>query len=456
MSNPDRFNVIAICLPLLAGTLLCSGCEDSSAARQAEVQAKLTEVSKSLGESPVIMSATTDQAPADAERKLNDLLTILNDTDDGAAPGQQSAASLLASNVHRKIAHLTLAETTKLEADQRSRRDTLFGLIDAAGQLSAVAGSLETVDTQTQQQHLAANRQSAQARLAAYGEQMAAADAPIAALTSANRADQEQIDQLRAQSNELMREANDLGRAAGYGAYEQSVQLDRDADRVQYDVSQRDLELEFSLRPEQALAQKQADQTQEMIAAIDGSSAAIEGLAQTFGDQARSSRATISQLRQTIVAELDELNGTRIDELQSLYKKAAMQLGAAAQKAESAARQGRNEQAHAGRIGAARASQELGQMHWSVALAWQDHIRLLERIEASSGALESASMVSTQLNAARTARSDARREAKKAYASAHEQLDRITGRAAGPELETLKQNVQAAIDEFSSDDATEG
>ena len=152
MSNPDRFNVIATCGLLLAGTLLCSGCEDSSAAQQAEVQAQLADVSRDLGQMPVIMSDATDQARSEAERKLNDLLAILNDTD-GAAPGQQSAASLLASNVHRTIAHLTLAETAKVEADQRSRRDTLFGLIDAAGQLSAVAGSLETIDTQTQQQH---------------------------------------------------------------------------------------------------------------------------------------------------------------------------------------------------------------------------------------------------------------------------------------------------------------
>jgi len=456
MSNPDRFNVIALGGLLLASTLFCSGgCEDSSAVRQAEVQAKLADVSRDLGQMPVIMSGATDQARAEAERKLNDLLAILSDTD-GAAPGQQSAASLLASNVHRKIAHLTLVETTKVEADQRGRRETLFGLIDAAGQLSAVAGSLETIDTQTQQQHLAANRQSAQTRLAAYGEQMAAADAPIAALTSANRDDQEQIDQLRAESNELMREANDLGRAAGFGAYEQSVQLDRDADRVQYDVSQRDLELEFSLRPVQALAQKQADQTQEMIAAIDGSSSAIDGLARTFDDEARSARASIDQLRQTIVAELDALNAARVDELQGQYKKAAMQLEIAADEAEKAARNGRNEQANAGRIGAARASQELGQMHRSAALAWQDHITLLERIEASSGALESASMVSAQLSTARTARSDSRREAKKAYTSANEQLDRITGRAAGPQLEDLKQDVQAAIDELSSNGASEG
>ena len=56
-----------------------------------------------------------------------------------------------------------------------------------------------------------------------------------------------------------MREANERGRAAGYGAYEQSVELDRDADRVQFDVSHRDLELEFTHQPDQALAQRRAE-----------------------------------------------------------------------------------------------------------------------------------------------------------------------------------------------------
>ena len=455
MSTPDRINVIAICWPVLAGTILCSsGCEDSSALRRAEVQAKLAEVSQGLAQMPVIMSGSSEKAQAETERKLNELLRVLSDTD-GAAPGQQSAASLLASSMQRRIADLTLAETAEIEADQRRRRDDLFRLIDAAGQLGAVAGSLETIDTQTPQQHLAANRLSAQTRLAAYGEDMAAADAPIAALTSANRADQTEIDKLRAQANELMREANERGRAAGYGAYEQSVEMDRDADRIQFDVSQRDLELEFTHQPEQALAQRRADHTQEMIAAIDGSSTAIDGLAQAFGDEARSTRATIGQLRQTIAAQLDALNTERVDELQGLYKKAAVQLEAAAQEADTAARLGRNEQAHAGRIAAAHAFQELGRMHWSAALAWQDHITLLERVEASSDALESASMVGAQLNAARTARSDARRDSKDAYTSAHEHLDRITGRAAGPQLEALKLNVQAAIDELTSDAATE-
>ena len=450
MSNLDRALVIVICCPLVAGALVSSGCEDSAAARRTEVQANLAEVRQDLWASTAIASDPTPQERTAAEAKLNNLLTMLGDTD-GAAPGQQAAASLLASNVHRKIAGMTLAGVGRLEAEQRRRRDVLLGMIDAAAELHALAGSLETIDTQDQQQHLAASRQKAQARLASYGEEMAAADAPIAALTNANRADQTEIDDLRTQANQLMRDASEQGPAAGYGAYEQSVQLDRDADHIQYDVSQRELELEFTLRPARALAQTRAGYTQSLIGAIDESSAGIDGLLQTFDDEARATRKTIAQLRDVIVAELGELNQARTNELADAYEQAAKQLSAAANKAENAARLGQGESVPAARIEAVRADLELGHMHWSAAQAWQDHAVLLERVQASSGALGSASMVSAQVTTARTAQADARDHAKNAYTSAQGQLSRVTGRGAGPQLEALKQDVQTAISALSGE-----
>ena len=450
MSNLDRALVIVICCPLVAGALLSSGCEDSGAARRAEVQANLATVREKLWQSTAIASDPTPKERTAAEAKLNTLLSMLADTD-GAAPGQQAAASLLASNVHRKIAAMTLAGVARLEAEQRRRRDVLGGMIDAAAELHAVAGSLETIDTQPQQQHLAATRQDAQARLASYGEEMANADAPIAALTNANRADQTEIDDLRAQANQLMRHANEQGPAAGYGAYEQSVQLDRNADHIQYDVSQRELEMEFALRPTRALAQTRASYTQSLIGAIDESSAAIDGLLQTFDDEARATRKTIAQLRDVIVAELGELNQARTNELAEAYERAAKQLSAAADKAEKAARLGQGESVPAARIEAVRADLELGHMHWSAAQAWKDHGALLERVQDSSGALGSASMVSAEITAARTAHADARDHAKNAYTSAQGQLSQVTGRSAGPQLEALKQDVQTAISALSGD-----
>ena len=450
MSNLDRALVIVICCPLAAGALLSSGCEDSAAARRAEVQANLAEVREELWASTAIALDPTPQEQTAAEAKLNNLLTLLAETD-GAAPGQQAAASLLASNVHRQIAAMTLAGVARLETEQRRRRDVLGGMIDAAAELHAVAGSLETIDTQDQHQHLAASRQHAHARLASYGEEMAAADAPIAALTNANRDDQTEIDDLRTQANQLMRHANEQGPAEGYGAYEESVRLDRDADHIQYDISQRDLELEFTLRPARALAQTRAGYTQSLIGAIDESSAAIDGLLQTFDDEARATRKTIAQLRDVIVAELAELNQARTNELADAYEKAAKQLSAAEKKAENAARLGHGESVPAARIEAVRADLELGHMHWSAAQAWQEHGALLDRVQESSGALGSASMVSAQVTAARTAHADARDNAKNAYTSAQVQLSQVTGRGAGPQLEALKQDVQTAISALSGE-----
>ncbi len=450
MSNLDRALVIVICCPLAAGALLSSGCEDSAAARRTEVQANLATARNDLRASTAIALDPTPQERTAAEAKLNKLLTILADTD-GAAPGQQAAASLLASNVHRELAAMTLAGVARLETEQRRRRDVLRGMIDAAAELHAMAGSFETIDTQAQHQHLAANRQKAQARLASYGEEMAAADAPIADLTNANRDDQTEIDDLRSQANQLMRDANEQGPAAGYGAYEQSVQLDRDADHIQYDVSQRDLELEFGLRPTRALAQTRAGYTQSLIGAIDESRAAIDGLLQTFDDEARATREAIAQLRDVIVAELGELDQARTNELADAYEQAAKQLRAAANKAEKAATLGQGESVPAARIEAVRADLELGHMHWSAAQAWQGHAALLDRVQESGGALGSASMVSAQVTAARTAHADARDNAKNAYTSAQDQLGRVTGRSAGPQLQALKQDVQTAISALSGE-----
>lgn len=449
MSNPDRALVIAICCPLVASALFSSGCEDSSAARRAEVQATLAQVRQDLRQSTAIASNPSPEELASAQAKLEGLVRSLNETD-GAATGQKAAASLLAASVHRKIAAMTLTGVARLEAEQRRRRDVLVGMIDAATELDAMAGSLETIDTQPDQQHLAASRQDAHARLASYGEEMAEADAPIAVLTNANRDDQTEIDDLRAQANQLMRQANEQGPAAGYSAYEQSVRLDRAADHIQYDVSQRDLELEFVLRPTRALAQTRAGHTQSLIGAIDESNAAIDGLLHTFDEEARATRKTVAQLRDVIVPELDELNQARTNELADAYTQAAKQLNAAANKADDAAI-GQPEPVQAARIEAVRAYLDLGHMHWSAAQAWQDHAALLDRVQESSGALGSASMVSAQVTAAHTAHADARENAKNAYTSAQGQLSRVTGRGAGPQLEALKKNVQTAISALSGE-----
>ena len=199
----DRIAIFTICCPLALTLVLSVGCEDSAAARRAEVKANIDSVNRDLWQSTASTTDPADEDRTEAERNLKSLLTKLRDTE-GASDGQKAEAALLSSSINRKLALMARAQADQIEADQRRRRGLLTSLVNVASDLNTVASGIEDISTAQEKAHLASNRQQAQQQLVIYSEEMASADGPINAITKANKRDQSEIDSLREKATVLM------------------------------------------------------------------------------------------------------------------------------------------------------------------------------------------------------------------------------------------------------------
>ena len=444
----ERIAIFTICCPVALTLLLSVGCEDSAAARRAEVKANIDSVNSDLWQSTA-SADPADENHAKAEQELNSLLTRLRDTE-GASTGQKAEAALLSSSINRKLAMMARVQADQIEADQRQRRSLLISLVNVASDLNAVASGIEDISTSQEKAHLASNRQQAQQQLAIYSEEMASADGPIGALTNANKRDQSEIDALREKATVLMRESTELGPAMGFSSYEQAIQVDRNADMIDYAVAHRDLEMEFDHQPRHDLAKSRSDLTQSVIVAIDDSSNNVESLEQTFEDEAKETRRTIGLIQVKISTQVNEIHEVRMQSLAAAYEQAEKLLSAAARSASEASRSGDREQKDAANTETAAVYQEIATLHWAAVQAWKGHVQLLDRIEAASDALPNINGLGSKQDAANVAHNKAVEAAKEAFSQAKNSLENVTARgSAAAQLETLKQDLQASIDSLS-------
>ena len=445
----DRIAIFTICCPLALTLVLSVGCEDSAAARRAEVKANIDSVNRDLWQSTASTTDPADENRTAAERNLKSLLTKLGDTE-GASDGQKAEAALLSSSINRKLALMARVQADQIEADQRRRRGLLASLVNVASDLNTVASGIEDISTAQEKAHLASNRQQAQQQLVIYSEEMASADGPINAITKANKRDQSEIDSLREKATVLMRESIELGPSMGFSSYEQAIQVDRNADMIEYSVAHRDLEMEFEHQPRHDLAKNKSDLTQTVIFAIDESSNNVESLEQTFEDEVIATRKKINEIQNAISSQLTELHDARVQSLTEAYEQAEILLSAAARSANEASRSSDREQKSAANIETSAAYQELAAMHWAAAQSWQDHAQLLDRIEAASDALPNVAGINAKQDASNEAHNKAVEAAKEAFKQAKDSLEKVTARGAGAsQLETLKLDIQASIDSLS-------
>ncbi|MHC4080341.1 MAG: coiled-coil domain-containing protein [Planctomycetota bacterium] len=435
MRLPHPFALFLSCAVALP---LACGCEDSQARRRAEVQEIINTAAAELSEATAIRVDPARQSQV--RQQLNRLITNLADTADGE-PGQRAAASRLAGNAHRTLASIDLLQAERLEADHRARRWVVDGMIDAALELDTLALAQEEVDTSTQQEALAADGDAASDELGGYGQQLATLDGPITDLKRQNRDDRAQAERLREEASRLRREAADMGPAEGYSTFEHSLHLDRQADRIEYEISQRELELRFILEPEQGVAQSRVEQAQHRLDTADSARESLEDAAQAISDEARETRGEVAELSEQIEAALSEIEQSSTGTLAGLYDRAGSNLERAASKAKSAATMARGEGTDAARVEAAQYYQQLGDMYWSKARGLEQDIALGRRLSSHADALGGVAGGATSLTELRQAHEEATGKAIAAYANAQEVLEQVSGRTARSRLEALKANV---------------
>jgi len=435
MRMPPPFALFLSCAVALP---LACGCEDSQARQRAEVQKTIQEATEQLTVAATLRADLMRQEQV--RRDLNGLISKLADTADGE-PGQRAAASRLAGSAHRLLASIDLLQADRLEADHRARRWVVDGLIDAALELDAVATAEEALDTGAQQETLAVDSDAASEQLGEFGQQLATLDGPIADLRRRNRDDRAQADRLREEASQLRREAADMGPAEGYSTFEHSLHLDRQADQIEYEIAQRELELRFILEPEHTVAQSRIKQAQYRLDSADSARQSLVDVEQAMSAEARTTRAGVAERSERIGAALSEIEQSSAGPLTELYDRAGSNLERAASKSKSAATMARGEGTDAAHVEAARSHQQLGDMYWARARGLEQDITLRQRLADNASALGGVARVDSSLGGLREAHKEAMSQAIAAYGNAQEALEQVSGRSARRRLEALKANV---------------
>lgn len=413
-----------------------TGCEDSAARQRDHVQTKIRQASIKL--TKVMVGSDEDPTPA-LQSVVADLSRI-----DGGEPGQQAAKALLTATALRELASIKLAQAEQIESAHRLRRDSLQAAANAALTLLETAAAFESVDAVAERQQLQREIESARAEVAELRVRIEQLDGPISERATLNATNKSEVDALRLKVNELRRRAQELGPADGLSSHLEAIETSRQADKIEYDIAQREIDLEHSLTPELTMTDTAAQQLDDLINSLEAARAQLDAFANATTEQINSIRKQIAEHVSLINASINEMESQRSGELASAYDEAQAALEKASSQARNAASQRTlaPEDLQAARLIGAQGQEMLGRLHWAKARGLRDHERLLAMAAALPGA--------TGGLAERTAKlaeehKQAIEQAKAAYEAAQEQASNVTSRDNPEQIERLTQNLEAAI-----------
>jgi hypothetical protein len=266
---------------------------------------------------------------------------------------------LLGSNIVRELAAMDLAEARQVQGELRAERQVAHTMIDSVERLFALAEGREQIDLSEAQTRLANARENIDELRRSGEERKGELDDPINQLTAENEQDQAAVDRLVKEATDLRRQASDLGPGQGFPAYEQAVDLEREADGYEYRIAQREIELDYDLEPERRLAESRIEQATSLEESLDGSEQGLASFVQGVEEDASRTRqdasSAASGLRERIRSISARVLGDDESTLQAIYAQAIEHSERAAQDARSASSGLRESDQAAARLAQARA-----------------------------------------------------------------------------------------------------
>ena len=450
MSRRNRPHAAA--LALAAGCVSClfilSACENEAAKQRAELQAVITKAGQELRLLDHAHASLAGEDGSPSSSKLSAMVSELSRVGADAEPGQQAAAALLTSAARREIGEINASSIEQLDLQMRRDRQVARGIVDAVMRLNTIAASFEALSTEPERQALATQKQEAEQQLQALSQQIAELEGPINELSTQNEADNSQVESLRTQAGQLLRQWSEQGSADGFDEYEQAVNLQRQADGLTVQIARRQADLDFELKPEQQLVQQQINELQALVESSETSRRDLDTYVIETSAQGQATRQAIDMLTGRLNSSLNGINSTYETKLTPAYEEAVTQFEQAASAAEKAARQARGDEAAAARMAQFRSLQSLGGVHWTVARSMRDHVALLTRVVEAPHAFGDVGEIKAQRDAAATVADDAAAKSLAAFSTALELGGQIGGRSA-TDLEKTRADLTALVASLS-------
>lgn len=431
MINRPKSIVLPLCGALIV--TLTAGCEDESARQRANVQASLESATQSFRQASFA-------PPEEAESSFNAVVRELSPISDGA-PSQLAAKSLLMADSLRELARMNLRQASQQEIQLRRQRQRAITNFAGMLRLRAQAGAMGSTSTEAQREAFMRERAQVEMGLAELRSRIAALDSPINELVSQNKADAEEVARLRDEANALHRHATDLGAAGGFPTFEEAVALRREADKVEYRMARRDIELSLELEPERDFTQLQMQSANALLESVDAMLRELEQFDQTYQTAATALATAAGSLRTQVAEAVQEIEGALADDLEPLYEQAVANLERAATQARQAAGQLRQDGA-AARLTEVRCHELLTRAHIGRARGLESHLQMLASLAQDDEQRD----VQSRITAVAAQQRQLVEAARQSLEAAQSALEQVTGRIEGLEaFRTLLRELGAAL-----------
>lgn len=368
-----------MCILLTLGSALiltATGCEDSASKQRDEVRVQLAQIRSELQKTIATGGDAYDQS-------LNQIVTRLGSIS-GGEPGQQSAKSLLAADALREIAAIHMNAAAAIEGQQRADIGVVNARIDAALRLQSLASGLDTLDGAKRRGELQADLQKARDGVTALQARITELESPINDRNAQNTQQKQEIERLRMQVGDLLKQAQDRGYSAGLATFKEASDLGRQADKIELEVSNREIDLEHDLNPQHKMAQTQKAQLEALAQSITNAESELSAFSKAASGDAQTSRARAAEISREISDSLAAIKTRADGPLKTAYEQALAALSKAATNARTAATGG---DPNSSKMISAAINDAIARVHLSAAMGIADRQATLERIKLSNGAI---------------------------------------------------------------------
>lgn len=449
----ERMRMTGLFTTCLVAGLSLTGCQDQAAQERAEVQKAIHKANTDFQKARVGAPVPGTEEFETKRQELDALAGRLSGIS-GGNDGQQGTKFILLANTMTELASMDMARAENYERINASISAQAIGIIQGGMNLSGMLVSRQAVDLQTSRSQLSQDKENAEAELGQLNEQLAELEGPIADREGQNARDAEEVNALRKSSDGLFRDARERGYASGFNSFEEAIQARRAADRIEYEIAQREIVLDLNLKAEQGYINLNARQINKAIEAISDAQAALDTHEQTGTEDLRNTEQLIAALRNDLDALLQKLTDQTNNELNRHYDSAQEYLENAAREAQSAAgKAGRNGDANGPNLIGARAQESLGKLHWTKSRGISTRRKLYELIHQARDVFREDSVL-PEIEQLNQQHDDAMEKAKAAYAQAIQLLSQVNNREAQNEINAFKQSLDLTLAALEGQDVS--
>ena len=449
----ERMRMTGLFTTCLVAGFGFTGCQDQAAQERVEVQ-EIIRKENTAFQLARVGAPVPGTKEFDTKKQELDVLAGRLSSIRGGNAGQQGTKSVLLANTMTELASMDMAHAENYERINASISAQVIGIIQGGMNLNGMLESRQVIDLQTSRSQLNRDMETAEEKLGQLNEQLAELEGPIADREGQNTRDAEEVNALRKSSDKLFRNAREQGYASGFNSFEEAIQARRAADRIEYEIAQREIVLDLNLKAEQGYINLNTQQINKAIEAISDAQAAIDTHEQTGREDLRNTEQLIATLRGDLDALLQKLANTTNNELNPHYDSAQEYLEKSAREAQTAAsKAGRNGDTNGPHLIGARAHASLGKLHWTKSRGISIRLKLYELIHQARDVFSEDSVLSKieQLN---QQHADAVEKAKAAYAQAIQLLSQVNNPKAQNEINAFKQSLDLALASLEGKDVS--